>query len=143
MLTGRADLEYGHELVPMARTPWSTRVAAGPSGRPALEIYRGSAIIDVIVAHSLAPMLLRGARRARRHGLTFCVAWGSLPADGGQVSVEFQAGRLRSRLRGAQRVTAVRAAEVRDHFWIATATGRFDRVTVTSPAGRQRCPITW
>ena len=141
MLTSRAYLEYGHELQPLAGTPWSTRMAAGPAGRAALEIYRGAALIDVMVAQSLAPVLLRGACRVTRHGLMYCIAWGNLSPDGGQIRVEFQASRLRSRHRQAPRALAVRAAEIADHFWIATATGRFDHVTAASPDARWRSPV--
>ena len=138
MLTSGADIEYGYELQQIAGTPWSTRMAAGPAGRAALEIYREAALIDVVVAQSLAPVLLRGAYRVSRHGVMFCVAWGSLPRDGGPVRVEFETSRLRYRRRGAGRAMAVRAIHIADHFWIATATGRFSRVTVATPDARQR-----
>ena len=141
MLTGRPYLEYGHELQQLAGTPWSTRMAAGPAGRAALEIYRGAALIDVMVAQSLAPDLLRGACRVTRHGLMYCVAWGNLGRDGGQIRVEFQTSRLRSRRRKAGRVLAVRAIEVADHFWIATVTGRFDHVTAASSNALWRSPV--
>jgi hypothetical protein len=141
MLTGRADVEYGRELRQIAGTPWSTRTAAGPAGRAALEIYQGAGLIDVMVAQSLAPILLRGACRVARHGRMFCVAWGSLPADGGHVRVEFQSGPLRAPGYWARRSTAVPPVEVGDHFWIATAAGRFDHVTASSPDARHRCPI--
>jgi hypothetical protein len=132
MLTSRAYLEYGHELQQLAGTPWSTRMAAGPAGRPALEIYRGATLIDVMVAQSLAPVLLRGACRVTRHGLMHCVAWGNLSPAEGQIRVEFQTSRLRSRHRKDRRVLAVSAIEIAGHFWIATATGRFDHVTAAS-----------
>lgn len=141
MLAGHAGVDYGHELLGLPGTPWSIRVAVGPAGRPALEMYRGAALIDVMVAQSLAPVLLRQARRVARHGQMFCAAWGSLPADGGHVRVEFRTGRLRRRGWRDQRVLTVPADEMCGQFWIATATGRFDRVTVTSLDSRDQCSV--
>jgi hypothetical protein len=141
MLTDCVDIDYGHEVLPVAGTPWATRVATGPAGRAAVEIYLGATFIDVMVAHSLAPVPLRGARRVAGHGLMFCVAWGSLPSDGGPVRVEFQTGGLRSRRPRARRVMAVPVTEVCGHFWIATNVGRFDHVTITGLDFRHRCGV--
>lgn len=143
MLTTRVDVDYGDELRQVARTPWSTRMAAGPAGRPALEVYWEATLIDVMVGRSFAPLLLRGAGRAARHGLRYCVAWGCLPADGSTIRVEFQPGKLRALLRwpSAPVTRTVAAVEVAGLFWIATATGRFDRVTVTGMDCRDRCAV--
>lgn len=141
MLTSGAHVEYGHEPRQIAGTPWSTRSAAGPSGRAALEIYSEATIIDVMVAHSLAPVLLRGAFRVARHGQMYCVAWGHLPADGEQVRVEFRRSRLRPSRPGAPRLLAVPSTEISDHFWIAPATGRFDSAIAASSDARMRSRI--
>lgn len=141
MLASGAHVEYGHELRQIAGTPWATRIAAGPAGRAALEIYAEATLIDVMVARSLAPALLRGAQRVARHGQVYCVAWGCLPADGEHVRVEFRRRRLRPGRPGARRPTTVPAIEVSDHFWIATTTGRFDSVTVSGPDFRTRSAI--
>jgi hypothetical protein len=140
MLTTRADVDDGSVLRPLAGTPWSTRMAAGSAGRAALEIYRGASLIDVMVANSFAPLVLRGARRVSRHGLMFCVAWGCLPPDDA-VRVEFRARRLRVADHRARLVLAVPATRVGDHFWIATAAGRFERVTATSLDCHAQCDV--
>ena len=140
MLISRPDVDYGSAVRPVAGTPWSTRTAAGSAGRAALELYRGGTLIDVMVASSFAPLMLRGARRVARHGLMFCIAWGCLPADGA-VRVEFRTSRLRAAGRGGQRGLAVPAMTVCDHFWIAMATGRFNRVTATSLDCRSQCDV--
>lgn len=103
MLTTHADVHYGNVLRPLAGTPWSTRAAVGSAGRTALELYRGESLIDVMVANSFAPDVLRGACRVARHGLTFCIAWGCQPADG-TVRVDFRTSRLRVVGCGARRV---------------------------------------
>lgn len=143
MLTSRVDVDYGQELRQLAGTPWSTRMAAGPAGRPALEVYRGAALIDVMVARSFAPRPLRGAHRVARHGLMYCVAWGCLPADGSGIRVEFRTSRLRALLRnpGNQRARTVAPLEIAGLFWIATATGHFDRVAITGLDCQDRCVV--
>ena len=47
--------------VPLPATPWSFRPAAGPAGRPAVEIYAGRSLVGVMVTPSLAPRVLGGA----------------------------------------------------------------------------------
>jgi hypothetical protein len=76
MLTGRTGLEYGQELRRLPGTPWSIRSAAASAGRAALEIYAFDDLIDVIVAQSVAPLPLRGARRVPWAGLPCCLARG-------------------------------------------------------------------
>ena len=48
--------------VPLPGTPWSIRPAAGPAGRPAVEIYAAGSMLDVMVAPALAARILRGVR---------------------------------------------------------------------------------
>ena len=94
-----------------------------------------------MVAQSLVPVLVRDACHVVRHGLMFCIAWGSLPEDGVQVRVEFQKNRMRFCADSSRRQMAVHAIEISGSFWIATTTGRFDRVTVTSLDSRRQCRI--
>jgi hypothetical protein len=123
------------ELQQLPGTPWSIRAAGGSGGRTALEMYAAGTLMDVMVARSLAPRILRGARCAAGAGPPCAVAWGSLPAGGARPSVVFSRGRARPRLIAAE-VTAIAG-----WFWIALADGRSDRVTVTSPGIRERCRV--
>lgn len=97
--------------------------ARGTGGRAALEVYRGGRLLDVAVAHDLAPSLLRGALRGGRGTGAWALAWGRLPAGGREPAVTFAAGR--------QRRPAVPAI-VAGGFWVAEARGRFRTVAVTA-----------
>lgn len=111
-------------LTALAGTPWSVRPARGPGARPALELYEAGRLADIIVATPVAPRIVRGARRSRRDGQVFSLAWGCLPADGQPISVAFARG-------GPRRATA--RAEIIDApwpAWFAIAEGRFTAVSV-------------
>jgi hypothetical protein len=41
-------------------SPWRVRAAAGPAGRPAIEIHAAGRLVDVLVAPALAARVLRG-----------------------------------------------------------------------------------
>ena len=117
-------------------SPWSVRMARGSGGRPALEVYAGGSLVDVMVASSRGSLLLHGACRAGAGGRPRCLAWGCLPAAGGQVPrVEVSRGRVRRHARPAE------AQGLADWFWLADAAGTFSHVQVTSQAERQSCRI--
>lgn len=132
MLTSTTSCDRPHDRQHLPGTPWSIRPAAGSGARAALEIYQAGTIVDVVVAPSLAPRILRGARSAVWAGQPHAVAWGCLPAAGGSLSVAFTRGRIRPRNRAAE------VTRVASWFWIALAEGRFDSVTVTHRGTRER-----
>ena len=117
--------------VPLSGTPWSFRPAAGPAGRPAVEIYAAGSMLDVMVAPALAARVLRGACSLAWAGQPCAVAWGFLPARPG-FSVWFTRGPARS-LRSAAPVRVIAGS-----FWVAPAEGRFRAVTVEHGGGRDR-----
>jgi hypothetical protein len=123
------------DLQHLPGTPWSIREAGGSGGRTALEVYAAGTLMDVMVAQSLAPQILRGARSAVWVGQPCAVAWGCLPADGAGLSVTFSRGRVRPRLNAAEITT------IAGWFWIALADGRSDSVTVTSRGIPERCQM--
>jgi hypothetical protein len=131
----------GQDFQHLPGMPWSLRPATGSSGRAALEIYHAGSLLDVMVAPSLAPAILRGARCAVWAGARCAVwtgepcavAWGCLPADGRDLSVTFSAGRVRPRPRAAEVIS------IAGWFWIALADGRLRSVTVTHGGTRERC----
>lgn len=111
-------------LTALAGTPWRVRPARGPGARPALELYEAGRLADIIVATPVAPLVVRGARRSRRDGQVFSLAWGCLPADGRAISVAF----ARS---GPRRATArAEIIEAAGPAWFAVAEGRFTAVSV-------------
>jgi hypothetical protein len=118
----------------LAGTPWSMRAAIGADGRSALEVYAAGSLIDVMLAPSLGSQLLRGACTTVRAGRHHSMAWGCLPAAGGTIPfVEFVPGGFHHR-------PQIEAAEdVSAWFWVATAAGRFSRVTATSQTERVSC----
>jgi hypothetical protein len=123
-------------------------------GAARLEMYDAGTLVDVMVARSLAPRILRGACSAVWAGQPRAVAWGCLPADGAgrswdgagwpadgaglsadgaSLSVTFTRGHVRSR------VQAIEVTSIIGYFWIALADGRFDSVAVIHPGTRERC----
>jgi hypothetical protein len=117
--------------VPLPGTPWSIRPAAGPAGRPAVEIYAAGSMLDVMVAPALAARVLRGACSLAWAGQPCSVAWGFLPARPG-FSVWFTRGPARSRC------VAAPVRVIAGSFWVAPAEGRFRAVTVEHGGGRDR-----
>jgi hypothetical protein len=120
--------------LPLPGTPWSVRPAAGPAGRPAVEIYAAGSMLDVMVAPPLAPRVLRGACSLAWSGQPCTVAWGFLPARPG-LSVWFTRGPVRSYCFAAP------VSVIAGTFWVAPAEGRFRAVTVEHGAGRDRCRV--
>ncbi|MDX6396504.1 MAG: hypothetical protein QOJ73_7567 [Streptosporangiaceae bacterium] len=147
MLTSRTPVDSGPDLEHLPGTPWSMRPAAASGGRAAMEMYDAGTLVDVMVARSLAPRILRGARSAVWAGQPRAVAWGCLPwdgtglladgagrpADGTGLSVTFGRGHVRPRVR------AIEVTSIIGYFWIALADGRFDSVAVTHLGTRERC----
>lgn len=109
-------------VTPLPVSGWELHVGRGSRDRPALEVHTGDGLIDVAVAGGLDAALVRGAVRGRH----WSVAWGQLP-PGGEVLVEFRAGR------SVRRVPAVTIAGA---FWAAETPGRFRTVVVTTALGR-------
>jgi hypothetical protein len=120
--------------VPLPGTPWSIRAAAGPAGRPAVEIYAAGSMLDVMVAPVQAARVLRGACSLAWAAQPCAVAWGFVPAHPG-FSVCFTRGPARSRCLVAS------VSVIAGSFWIAPAEGRFRGVTVARGGGRDRCRI--
>jgi hypothetical protein len=109
---------------PVLGLPWSVRLAGARSVRPALELYEGAMLLDVVSSTPVAPQLVRGVRTAPHAGRQLVLAWGRLPAAGGDVAVAFSTGPFRRRA-----VTAT-VIEITAWCWLAVVDGRFDRVAV-------------
>jgi hypothetical protein len=107
--------------------PWSVRLAGARSARPALELYEGGVLLDVMSSTPVAPQLVRGVRAASWAGRQRVLAWGRLPAAGARISVEFS-----SRPRAGRRAVTAAVIEITPWCWLAVADGRFDRVAVRS-----------
>lgn len=115
--------------------PWALRRAAGPAGRPALEIYAADALVDVLVLPGdwpLSPRIVRGANAVTWAGQRCAAAWGILPAAGRGLLVQFRSGRIRTQACPAEPVA------VGGVFWFAQAAGRFRHVLVTHGGGQER-----
>jgi hypothetical protein len=128
------------------RMPWLVRTSGGTTGWPAMEIYAADDLLDVVVATSLVAGILRGTRRAVWDGLPGAIAWGRVPADGASISVHFAQRRLRrwpgSRARRHPGgICPAQVGVVGDQFWVATADGRFDSVTVAHHGTQERRTI--
>ncbi len=119
------DAELTSLPSPLEDTPWSVRYARGPGKHPALEIYEAGEFLAVMVATSVAPQLLRGARRASRGGQGFSLAWGRLPADGPAITVTFATSRLRRIGRGDAASEGIRpeVIDIAGWCWLAVAAG--------------------
>ena len=126
--------------VPLPGTPWSVRPAAGPAGRPAVEIYAGQSVVNVMVAPLLAPRVLGGACSLSWAGQPYTVAWGFLPAGPG-LSVWFSRPVWFGRRMARPRRCAAPVSVIAGSFWIAPARGRFREVTAEHDEGRDRCRV--
>jgi hypothetical protein len=120
------------DLWQLPGTPWSLRTAGAAGSHPAVEVYAGGTLLDVVVATPLSATVLRGARRAAAAGRLHALAWGRLPADGPPITVEFRRPGLRRPAEPGQ------VTEVGWWFWVAVADGRFGTVSVTHRGGRER-----
>jgi len=132
MLASRTPRHLVPDRHDLAGTPWSTRAAAGSDGRAALEIYEAGLLVDVMVAQSLAPAILRGTRAASWPGRSATVAWGCRAANGSLPVVVF------TRRRGRPLVDAAEPVSIGGSFWIALADGPFASVTVAIPGSREQ-----
>ena len=115
--------------------PWALRRAAGPAGRPALEIYTADVLVDVLVLPGdwpLSPRIVRGACTVTWAGLRCAAAWGVLPAAGRGLLVQFRSGRFHTQTCPADPVA------VGGVFWFAQAAGRFRQVLVAHGGGQER-----
>ncbi|GAA4636378.1 hypothetical protein GCM10023196_085870 [Actinoallomurus vinaceus] len=107
---------------PLPASGWELRVGRGSRRRPALEVHTGDGLIDVAVARGVDTALIRGAVSGRG----WSIAWGELP-PGGEVLVEFHAGRS---------VLKAPAVTIAGAFWVAEVPKRFRSVVVTTAVGR-------
>jgi hypothetical protein len=112
--------------------PWSVRMTRTVAGGPAVEVYVGESLVDVVVAAPWGRLLLSGACSAVVFGKPHTIAWGRLPVLGEPVpGLEFTRGRVFSRPR------PVYADRIASWFWVAEAAGRFGRVTAVSRGKRE------
>ncbi len=135
MLTSLVTAEPELSLEQLPGRPWAVRRAAGPGGRPALEIYAAGVMVDVLVLPRdwpRAPRIVRGAYSASWAGQPRAAAWGVLPAAGRTLLVRFRRGRIRAQVCPADPVT------VGGVFWFAEVPGRFGQVLVTHGSGQER-----
>jgi hypothetical protein len=105
-------------------TPWAIRLGKAATERPALEMYEAETLVDVVVRSSVAPEMLRGARRGVAYGRPCAIAWGRLPADSTLPVVLFTGGRWAGRKQRAE------AIAIGGFCWLAIAYGRFTTVGV-------------
>ena len=120
-INGPACGQHGpHEL---PRTPWSVRVSRESAARPAMEIYAGDTLLDVVVATPLSAGVLCGASRTVAGGQHRAIAWGRLVGSASGITVRFS----RRLLGGGGQAAEV--MPVNDWFWVAMANGRFAAVT--------------
>jgi hypothetical protein len=135
MLSTLVTADPGQRLEQLPGRPWAVRRAAGPAGRPALEIYAAETLVDVLVLPGDWPLprrIVRGAYSAAWAGQCCAAAWGILPAAGQGLLVRFSRGRIRSEVCHAELVP------VGGVFWFAQAAGRFRQVLVTHGSGQER-----
>lgn len=109
---------------PAAMYPWSYRIAGAMSCWPAVELYEGGCLLDVVTSTRLTAQVLRGARAVRSAGGGRVLAWGRVPLRGGLPAVEFGGGAFR----GA--CLAVPPVRITSWCWLAVADALSDRVTV-------------
>ncbi|MGI5204796.1 hypothetical protein ACQEU6_24850 [Spirillospora sp. CA-108201] len=105
-------------------TPWAIRLGHAATERPALEMYEAETLVDVVVRSSVAPEMLRGARRGVSRGRPCAIAWGRLPEDSTLPVVLFTGGRWAGRKQRAEVIA------VGGFCWLAIAYGRFTTVGV-------------
>jgi hypothetical protein len=132
----------------VSHMPWLVRTSGGITGWPAMEIYAADSLLDVVVATRLVAGILRGARRTAWDGLPGAIAWGRLPADGTGIAVHFARRRLgrwpgsraprTDRERCPNGICPAQVSVVGERFWVATADGRFDSVTVAHHGAHER-----
>jgi hypothetical protein len=93
-----------------------------------------------MVATSIAPQLLYGARRAASGGQGFGLAWGRLPAGSPAITVTFATGWLRRICRGDAASEGIRpeVIDIAGWCWLAVAAGRLDVVLVSHRRTRER-----
>jgi len=135
MLTSLVTAEPEHSLEQLPGQPWAVRRAAGPAGRPALEIYAADLLVDVLVLPGDWPQsrrIVRGGCSATWAGQRCAAAWGVLPAAGQGLLVQFRQGRIHPEACPAEPVA------VGGVFWLAHVAGRFRHVLVTHRGGRER-----
>jgi hypothetical protein len=121
-----------HEPYELLRAPWSVRVSRQTAARPAIEIYAGDTLLDVVVATPLSAGVLCGAARTVANGQRHVIAWGRLVGSAAGIGVRFS---RRSLGEGGH---AAEVMPVSDWFWVATAEGRFAAVTATYLGTSQR-----
>ena len=134
MLTTLAT-EPEHSLEELPGRPWAVRRAAGPAGRPALEIYAADVLVDVLVLPGDWPSprhLTRGGCSVTWAGQRRTAAWGILPAGGRALLVQFRSGRIHRQACPAQPVT------VGGVFWFAEVAGHSRHVLVTHHGSQER-----
>lgn len=138
MLTTLVTADPEPSLEQLPGRPWAVRRAAGPAGRPALEIYADDVLVDVLVLPGDWPSsqrIVRGAGMATWAGRRCAAAWGILPAAGRGLLVQFRTGRFRAAACPSEPVA------VGGVFWLAQAPGRFRHVLVTHGGGQERHSI--
>jgi len=135
MLSTLVTADPEHSLEQQPGRPWAVRRAAGPDGRPALEIYAADVLVDLLVLPGdwpSSPRIIRGAYSAAWAGRPCAAAWGILPAAGQTLLVRFSRGRIQPQACPAEPVP------VGGVFWFAHAAGRFRHVLVAHRGGQQR-----
>ncbi|MES9541498.1 polysaccharide deacetylase family protein [Actinomadura sp. NPDC000600] len=132
MATGAAPVEQC-----LTGTPWAIRLGQAAAKRPALEMYEAETLVDVVVRSSVAPQMLRGARRGVSRGRPCAIAWGRLPADSTLPVVLFTGGRWAGRKQRAEVIA------IGGFCWLAVAYGRFTTVGVEHvPMSATRLAVT-
>ncbi|HEY2127765.1 MAG TPA: hypothetical protein VGH77_11335 [Streptosporangiaceae bacterium] len=84
MLTTLVTADPEPSLEELPGHPWAVRRAAGPGGRPALEIYAADTFVDVLAAERLAVIAPDRPRRVRGDldGPALCGRLGHPPGGG-------------------------------------------------------------
>lgn len=151
-MTARSTCQTGPRLLPSASglavltaappptwpdLTWIVRPGGAHGARPALEIYVGSTLADVLVATSFSravlgggcrAVLLGGGCRAVLHGRQFAIAWGHLTAGSPPPLVFRTHGPFR---RSDPGLVAIAGPQ----FWVAVADGAFTSVSAGHGSG--------